>query len=239
MKAYKLILLAVLTTATVFTAIFAGLDLVQSRQVSAMQEQSPVIVIDAGHGGEDGGAVAQDGIKESHLNLSIAQRVDDFLVFSGFETKMIRDSDVSVYDDSARSISEKKVSDLHNRVRTVNETPGALLLSIHQNKFPESRYSGAQVFYAGTSGSKELAQRMQQTLITVADPTNHRQAKAADTVFLMNKIQCTGVLVECGFLSNADEKAKLQDPNYQKKLTLAMAVGLTGWLDKEKNTNEV
>lgn len=239
MKAYKLILLAVLTTATVFTAIFAGLDLVQSRQVSAMQEQSPVIVIDAGHGGEDGGAVAQDGIKESHLNLSIAQRVDDFLVFSGFETKMIRDSDVSVYDDSARSISEKKVSDLHNRVRTVNETPGALLLSIHQNKFPESRYSGAQVFYAGTSGSKELAQRMQQTLITVADPTNHRQAKAADTVFLMNKIQCTGVMVECGFLSNADEKAKLQDPNYQKKLTLAMAVGLTGWLDKEKNTNEV
>lgn len=239
MKAYKLVLLAVLTTATVFTAIFAGLDLVQSRQVAAMQEQPPVIVIDAGHGGEDGGAVAQGGIKESHLNLAIAQRVDDFLVFCGFETKMIRDSDISVHDESARSISQKKVSDLHNRVRTVNETPGALLLSIHQNKFPESRYFGAQVFYAGTNGSKELAQRLQQTLIAVADPANHRQAKAADTVFLMNKIQCTGVLVECGFLSNADEKAKLQDPTYQKKLTLAMATGLTGWLDEEKNTNEV
>ena len=114
--------------------------------VAAARELPPVVVIDAGHGGEDGGARSCTGVQESGINLEIALRVNDLMHFLGMQTRMIRTTDCAVYTEGARTIAEKKVSDIHNRVRMVEETPGALLVSIHQNNFPEGKFRGAQVF---------------------------------------------------------------------------------------------
>ena len=124
--------------------------------------ETPVIVIDAGHGGEDGGAVAADGTVESGINLAIAQDLDALLRFLGCETRMTRTEDAAIYSDGARTLREKKASDLKNRVALVNETPNAVLLSIHQNSLPASRrVHGAQAFHARTEGSEALAERLE------------------------------------------------------------------------------
>ncbi|MCI8524490.1 MAG: N-acetylmuramoyl-L-alanine amidase [Oscillospiraceae bacterium] len=236
---YKLILLALVAAAMALTGVLSATRLLEQQAAAAMAQSIPTVVIDAGHGGEDGGAVSVSGVLESQLNLEIALRVESFLALTGFETVMVRESDTAVYDPSASTISEKKVSDLRNRVQLVNQTPGALLLSIHQNLFSEGKYAGAQVFYAKTDGSRDLAERTQQNLIDTVDPKNHRQAKPAETVYLMNHIQCTGVLVECGFLSNEAEDLKLQDAGYQKKLTLAMGCSLAQWVEGASERSEV
>lgn len=212
----------------------AGGALLASRSVSVLADAFtiptssplPTVVVDAGHGGEDGGAAAPNGTKESVLNLEISLRVRDALRFLGLPVVMVRENDVSVCDPEAATVSEKKVSDLKNRVRLVGETPNAILLSIHQNMFSESQYHGAQVFYAGASGSREMAECMQELLRTALDPANHRQSKQANTVYLLNKIHCPGILVECGFLSNPEEEALLETADYQKKLAAAIAAGL-------------
>lgn len=238
-KAYRRVLLAALAAGAVFTGLMSLLRMQQGRGVSAFVAAPVTVVVDAGHGGEDGGATSGSGVRESRINLEIALRLDDFLTICGLPTTMIRRSDVSIYDPPANSISEKKVSDLRNRAKLVNQTEGAVLLSIHQNHFSDGRYAGAQVFYAPTNGSKALAEQIQKVLIEKVDPSNHRQAKPSETVYLMNHIQCPGALIECGFLSNDAEEKRLQDPGYQKKLTLAIVCGLTEWLEEEAETSEV
>lgn len=208
-------------------ALFIGSAALMDQTVTALAQSLPIprtgtIVIDAGHGGEDGGAVSCTGIQESQLNLEISLRLRDLLHFLGYETKMIRTSDVSVYTQGS-TISEKKVSDLKHRVQLVNEAPDALLLSIHQNQFSDGKYSGAQVFYAPTAGSQALAEEVQRSLISTANPGSKRACKPADSVYLMQHIQCTGILVECGFLSNAQEEARLRTPEYQKLLCCVLA----------------
>lgn len=184
---------------------------------------SPV-VIDAGHGGYDGGAVSVTGTQESGINLAVALRLEDILAFCGVPPVMIRREDVGLQDADAATIREKKVSDLHNRVSAVQALDGYTLISIHQNSFPEGRYSGAQVFYSPTEGSKELAEYTQETLRRTLNPNNNRQAKQIpDSVYLMNHIDCRAILVECGFLTNAEEEALLRDPDYQTKVAAALA----------------
>ncbi|MBQ1282171.1 MAG: N-acetylmuramoyl-L-alanine amidase [Oscillospiraceae bacterium] len=197
-----------------------------------------IIVIDAGHGGEDGGAVAPDGMPESSLNLSIAHRLNDFLHLLGAETRMLRTDDSALYSPEAETISEKKVSDLKNRVKAVNETPEAILISIHQNMFAEAKYDGLQIFYAPTESSRLLAESMQSLFVRAVDPGNHRLAKPADSVYLMQNIECTGVLVECGFLSNENEYNLLRTDIYQKKIAITLANGLCDFR-KKVNTNEI
>ena len=205
-----------------------------NQTVATISEMIPVerlhrIVIDAGHGGEDGGAVSCSGKNESYFNLQIALRMNDLLHLLGYDTVMIRSTDTSVYTAGA-TISQKKVSDLKQRVRIVNRTNNALLLSIHQNTFPEEKYSGAQVFYAKTPGSEELAKRLQDDLVSTLNPGSSRKAKQGSGIYLLDKIGTTGVLVECGFLSNQQEEAKLQMPDYQKKLCCVISSGLVRFL---------
>lgn len=239
MKVYRMVLIASLAVAVVFTGILSGIRMLVNRETASMGSSAITIVVDAGHGGEDGGATSVTGVQESKINLEIAQKLDDFLGFSGFSTVMVRESDTAIYDASAATISQKKVSDLKNRVKLVNQTPNPLLLSIHQNLFEDGRYFGAQVFYAKTDGSRELAETAQQALIDIVDPQNHRQPKPADTVYLMNNIQCPAILVECGFLSNRSEDQKLQDAAYQKKLTLAISYALSNWVNERLEMDEV
>lgn len=200
-----------------------------------LAKPSRTIVIDAGHGGEDGGATSCTGVNESEINLSIALKLDDLLHFMGYSTKMVRTQDVSIYSGNVSSIAQKKVSDLKNRVALVNETDSALLLSIHQNQFPESKYFGAQVFYAPTSGSRELAERTQALLVSALNPKSSRQCKSASDVYLMKNIKSTGILVECGFISNPAEEEKLREKRYQQKLCCVIASALDQFLTADGN----
>ena len=198
---------------------------VESRPI----ERKQCIVIDAGHGGVDGGATSCTGKLESSYNLEIALRLNDLLHLLGYDTKMVRTADVSVYT-KGESIAQKKVSDLKERVRMVNETENALLLSIHQNNFSDGKYSGAQVFYGREEGSEALAKQLQSAFVTALNPGSNRQCKKSEGVYLMEHIDCTGVLIECGFLSNAQEEAKLRTPEYQKKLCCVIAATASTFL---------
>ena len=179
------------------------------------------------------------GVNESQINLEIALRVDDFCHLLGYSTIMLRTDDISLHDDTARTISEKKVSDLKNRVKLVNQVGNGILVSIHQNQFSESKYHGSQVFYAATDGSQPLAEQLQDNLRAVIDPSNNRQCKKADSVYLMSKIQCPAVLVECGFLSNAQEEAMLRDAQYQKKLAAVITCSICSYIQEESGENEI
>lgn len=215
-------------------SVFVLAALWGSRTVTVMAENAPLegrkcIIIDAGHGGEDGGATSCTGILESAMNLEIALRLDDLFHLLGYDTAMIRTTDISVYTQG-ETIAQKKVSDLKQRVKIVNETENALLVSIHQNIFPDSRYSGAQVFYASNSDSEALAKLLQSAFVETVNPGSSRKSKKADGVYLMQNIDCTGVLVECGFLSNPEEEAKLRSAGYQKQLCCVIAATVSTYL---------
>lgn len=193
-------------------------------------ERDVTIIIDPGHGGEDGGATSCTGILESRFNLEISLKLNDLFHLLGYDTVMVRTTDRSVYT-SGDTIAAKKVSDLRQRVKLVNETESALLVSIHQNTFPDSQYSGAQVFYGPEGEGQTLAQQLQEALCKTVNPGSNRKSKKADGVYLMQHIDCTGVLVECGFLSNPEEEAKLRDGTYQKKLCCVIAATVGNFLD--------
>lgn len=205
-----------------------------SKVISVISENTSVeirrtVVIDAGHGGVDGGATSCTGVLESQINLEIAQKLDDLLNILGINTVMIRNTDCSVYTEG-KTISQKKISDLKERVRIVNSYENCVLISIHQNLFAEEKYSGAQVFYAQTRGSQKLAKSIQSSFIKTINPNSHRQEKQADSIYLMQHIQCTGVLVECGFISNPQEERLLRDKSYQQKICSVIACSVSNFI---------
>ena len=202
--------------------------------ITTFAENRPIthrktVIIDAGHGGVDGGATSCTGVLESHLNLEISLRLNDFMHLLGIQTYMIRTTDDSIYT-SGNSISEKKISDLKERVRITNSIPSALLVSIHQNYFPDDRYSGGQVFYADTAGSKDLALQLQSALKGTINPKSTRDAKKSDHIYLMSHVTVPAILIECGFLSNHQEEAKIRDPQYQKELCAVIGATISGFL---------
>lgn len=205
-----------------------------SKAVTVISENMPIerehcIIIDPGHGGEDGGATSCTGVLESTYNLEISKRLNDVFQFLGYDTKMIRTTDISVYT-KGETIAQKKASDLKERVRIVNDTENAVLVSVHQNNFSDSRYSGAQVFYAETAGSEELAKQLQAALKDALNPGSNRMSKKSSGIYLMEHIKQPGILVECGFLSNPEEEAKLQNAEYQKKLCCVIASSVSSFL---------
>lgn len=223
---FKMLRWRILTLALVM-GLFLGSGVWIDKSVTVYSESSGLpdrktVVIDPGHGGVDGGATSYSGVLESGINLQISLRLNDLFHLLGVKTKMIRTEDVSIHTNG-NSIAQKKVSDLKERVRIIENTENALVLSIHQNYFQENRYSGAQVFYPDTDGSKELAGLMQNALVKHINPDSNRVSKPADGVYIMQKITRPGILIECGFLSNPTEDALLQDANYQKKLCCVIA----------------
>lgn len=227
----------------IYALVFLGLiicGLLGSRVISAVSENAPIenrtcFIIDAGHGGVDGGAVSCTGVNESHINLQIALRLNDLMHLMGYDTKMIRTTDISVYT-SGDSIAAKKSSDLKERVRIVNSTESAILLSIHQNHYFDSYYSGAQMFYPKTDGSENLAKHLQQVFVTALNPGSNRQAKPAEGLYLMKHIDKPGVLIECGFLSNYEEEAKLRDAQYQKDICCVIVSACVDYLNNRQIT---
>lgn len=182
-----------------------------------------IIVLDAGHGGADGGASGPDGTRECDLNLAITLKTDAVLGLLGEETLLLRSTDTDLSSSDSKSISQKKVSDIRRRVELTNSQPGAILVSIHCNTYSQEKYHGAQVFYTG--GAKEFGETMQLALKNGVDPSNARMAKAVSPdVYLMNHIKVPGILVECGFLTNQEELTNLKDPDYQTRLAVTIAV---------------
>lgn len=215
-------------------SLLISLGFLGSNAVSVISENAPIknrkcVVIDAGHGGVDGGATSCTGVLESKINLDISLRLDDLMHLLGIHTVMIRKTDTSIHTEGD-TIAAKKISDLKERARIVNETEDALLLSIHQNYFTDNRYSGAQVFYCDNKDSREFAEKLQHDLIQNLNKKSMRMAKKSRGVYLMEHIDCTGVLVECGFLSNLQEERSLRDPEYQKKLCCVIATATSKYL---------
>lgn len=192
------------------------------------------LVIDAGHGGEDGGAVSRDGMSESGINLSVARRLDLMMGLFGVRTLLTRTEDVSLHEDNAKTLHQKKVSDLKNRVKMINAVDNAVLISIHQNNFFDSSLHGAQVFYADEARGAGLAKLTQDVLRCVFRDGNRRQAaKIPNSVYLMKNVTCPAILVECGFLSNPAEAALLKTDGYQTKLAFALCGAFLGYQETQ------
>jgi len=197
----------------------ASIQAVSTQEIAA--DKGTVLIIDPGHGGEDGGAVAADGTVESDINLSIAKKLESQAKLMGWKTLMTRREDISIYDDNCKTLREKKVSDLKNRVKLCNETDNGVLISIHQNSLPDAKnVRGAQVFYNQFFGSKELAEAIQLRLNTFINGDHPKTAKPiGSNVYLLSHAQCPSVIVECGFLSNGEDLLQLTDEYYQKKIS--------------------
>lgn len=182
------------------------------------------LILDAGHGGEDGGASTAAGDKESDINLAIAQKARALMTFLGVEPLLSRETDISLHSSGAETIRQKKVSDLKNRVALIEDTPNAMLLSVHQNHFTDPRYNGAQVFFNSDDISRQWGEAAQEVLRQVLSPDNDRKAKPMpDGIYLFDHVSCPAILVECGFLSNGEEAALLLTDTYQRKVAMALA----------------
>ena len=206
---------------------------VVSTEAVSAETDNPLVVIDAGHGGEDGGAQSADGILEKDVNLSVAKKLETVLQARGYETLMTRSDDALLYDDGKESMREKKVSDLHNRVSMIEAHPDCLVLSIHQNYFDDARCKGTQVFYSPNSAESEaLAKAIQTSVIASLQPDNTRIVKeSGKEIYLLYQAQEPAVMVECGFLSNSEEAARLLEDTYQTDLVNAIANGLEAFLE--------
>ena len=213
-----------LTTVTLISVLQAG----ESKAVSAQNllnlSSTPVFVLDAGHGGADGGASSASGVLESDINFAITLRMRDLFTLLGQPTVLTRTDENSLADDPSATIRQQKVSDTKNRVALVNSIENACLISIHQNALAgHPSVHGAQVFYNAVGDSSALAETMQQDLNQTVNVGNEKGKKPiSKDIYLMSHVTCPAVLVECGFLSNTAESEVLQTPSYQ--MLLAMTI---------------
>lgn len=191
------------------------------------------IIIDAGHGEPDGGAVSSDGIKESTLNLQIAKKLEELLKEEDIEVIMTRTDEYNIADsDKQSSIREMKVSDINNRIKIANSSNADFLISIHMNKFSESKYNGWQTFYSNFSEQgKKIAECIQASIKESVQRDNKRTALKIEGIKLVDKATLPVVIVECGFLSNEEEKELLKTDEYQTKIAEGILNGIKNYLD--------
>lgn len=225
-----------LTLAFVITAVFVLTVILSQISMNSDSVQSsiatdvncPTIIIDPGHGGIDGGCVAINGVPEKGINLSIAQACHDILTSMGYNVVMTRDSDVSIHDKGVQGTGNQKKSDMKNRLEIINSYENAVAVSIHQNQFTDSAYSGAQMFYSDTNGlSQPLAVCVQSSFVNFLQPQNTREIKEiGNDLYLLYNANCPMIMAECGFLSNETESELLQSEEYQKKVAFTIAMGI-------------
>lgn len=221
------------------TILIAGITILLGHRLgdvpaSALPVYASTIVVDAGHGEPDGGCVAADGTKEAGLNLAVSQKLAGILSQSGSKVIMTRTTEEGMFDTSAKSVAEKKKADMYKR-RDIQKNAGAdFFVSVHMNKFEQSKYSGAQVVYdTKNPESKALATYIQTSLRENVDPENKREPMAAQSgIFLLKNAPIPSVIVECGFLSNSDELAKLKTEDYQNKIAWAIYSGICKYYEQ-------
>ncbi len=224
-KTYILILSALLILSTI--TLYSSVNVKVTSSDHIYEQDDAVIVIDCGHGGEDGGAVSQNGTVEKDINLEIGLTLEKLFINGGFRVVMIRDTDKAIYSDSVKTLKEKKISDLHNRSDICNSSTENIYISIHQNKFEESKYRGAQVFYSSNvPESKLLAESIRVAIKGLLQKDNERQCKEATSdIYILDKAQVPAVLVECGFLSNPEEEVLLNTEEYRNQISFSIYCG--------------
>lgn len=225
-----LLVLCLIISFTFYVVITKNSTAASSNDFVAAIKQ--LIIIDPGHGGEDGGTVSSKGVNEKIINLQISKKLKNVLEICGYRVLMTRIDDNLIYDDSALTMREKKVSDLYNRFKIAENNPEGLFLSIHQNYFTESKYWGAQVFYSNNNPeSLALAENIQNTFRDKLQSDNDRKIKkSGKEIYLLNNIKSPAVMVECGFMSNYSEALKLEDNGYQIKIALVIVDGINKYL---------
>lgn len=188
---------------------------------------SKTIIVDAGHGGEDGGAVSDNGVSEAEINLKIALKLQQLLEQSGSNVVLTRSDNNAIYDIDKKTLREKKNSDIRNRVRIGNNSSADIFVSIHLNKIPENQYYGWQTFFKdGNEDGKRLANCIQNNLNETIQKENKRTPLKINNVYIIKHVEIPTVIVECGFLSNPEEERQLQQEEYQTKLAWGIYNGI-------------
>ena len=204
-----------------------------TKMVNAVPVSNKVIVIDAGHGNPDGGAVGNTGTIEADINLKIALKLQKVLEESGAVVILTRSDENGIYDNEEESIGKKKVSDIKNRVKIGNKSSADIFVSIHLNKLEQKQYDGWQTFYKKSSDDgKKLAECIQNALNENMDKENNRIAKNIDNVYIIKHVEIPTTIVECGFLSNYEEEEKLKKEEYQDKLAYGIYIGIMNYFYK-------
>ena len=209
-------------------------DMAVPVSLTDINSEKPVIVLDAGHGGIDGGCTSADGVPEKGINLNILLKLRDILEISGFEVKVTRENDISIHDDGIEGIAAQKSSDMDNRLEIFNTEKNAVCISIHQNQFTDPVYKGAQMFYSNEQrGSERLARSLQSRFRELIQPDNEREIKeCGKELFLCYYSKNPTVMAECGFMSNPDEASLLVTDEYQEKIALTIFAGLCDYLEE-------
>ena len=235
MKIGKKSIIAIITAFLIILSAMLYLTFManfSAAEASSMPITQKTVIVDAGHGGDDGGAIGIDGTVEKDINLDIALKLEKILKFYGFNVIMTRTQDVMTCDDGLDSLRKRKISDIHNRFELMRKNPDAIFISVHQNKFEDSSQHGTQVFYSGNDErSKELAEAIQTSVTLTLQRKNDRVVKKSGSgIYLLYHAKIPAVLVECGFISNSDEGKKLKDESYRMKLAILIADGLLKYL---------
>lgn len=207
---------------------------------SLSAQSQKTVIIDAGHGGFDGGAVASDGTVEKNINLNISLTLAKLLKQNGFCVIMTRETDTSTEDSTLSEIASKKRSDLKNRLQLMKDNPQAVFVSIHLNKFTTSAAFGSQVFYSDSEQARMLGECIQRSIVGLIQHDNMRvNKKATSSTYLLYKATVPAVLVECGFLSNANELEKLKQKDYQDQMAFSIYCGIMEYFKENGNGEQV
>lgn len=229
----RIILLVSLLIAVVAIGIFQINLKEETIETVALPVSNKVIVIDAGHGNPDGGAVSANGISEAEINLKIALKLQNLLEQSGATVILTRSDENGIYDTNKTNIKDKKISDIKNRVKIGNSSSADIFVSIHLNKISQNQYSGWQTFFKkGCDKGEKLATSIQENLNKTIEKENNRVPMKLDNVYIVKNIEIPLTIVECGFLSNEEEERKLQEDNYQDKLAWGIYNGIINYFYK-------
>lgn len=226
----RIVLLASLLIAVVSIGIFQMNLKEESIETVALSVSNKVIVLDAGHGNPDGGAVSTNGISEAEINLKIALKLQNLLEQSGATVILTRSDENGIYDADKTKLKNQKVSDIKNRVKIGNSSSADIFVSIHLNKIPQSQYSGWQTFFkSGSEQGEKLATSIQENLNKTIEKENNRVPMKLDNVYIVKNVEIPLTIVECGFLSNEEEERKLQEDDYQDKLAWGIYNGIINY----------
>lgn len=206
----------------------SSLDL---QETSSTPVSNHTIILDAGHGSPDGGAVGDDGSIESDLNLEVVLKLQKLLEASNCTVILTRSDENGIYESSADTIREQKVSDMKNRVKIAEDSSAEMFISIHMNKLPQKQYSGWQTFYKNEDEvSKEVASNIQTSLNYFIKKENSRTIKSISGIYLTKNVKIPLIIVECGFLSNEEENKLLQTESYKNELAWSIYIGIMDYL---------
>lgn len=226
----RVLLILSMVFVSVFTYFLGTESYNKTIQTVSLPVTNKVVVLDAGHGGEDEGAESQNGVTEADTNLKIVLKVQNLLEQAGCTVILTRSDKNAIYDLDSKTLRQKKVSDIKNRVKIGNSSSADIFVSIHLNKIPESQYYGWQTFYKeGNEKSQKLATNLQNSLNEAIKRENKRVPLKLDNVYIMKNVEIPTSIVECGFLSNPEEEKLLLQDDYQNKLAWGIYTGIINY----------